>query len=773
MSKIGVFLCHCGDNIAGTVDIARLKEELSREEDLLVRDSMFLCSEAGQNKIIETIDSEDIDRVVIASCSPIHHGEIFRKCIKKRLNPFMWEMANIREHCSWVHPNMEEGTEKAFSLIKGAIGKIRYKEPIETAEVPVKQEVLVIGAGISGMHASLELADKDFKVHLIEKDASVGGNMTRLGRTFPTDDCAMCTVSPIMNSTKAHPNINLMTQSEVVEFSGTPGDFSVTIETKPRYVIPERCTSCGLCTEKCPVTISSEYDLGLGDTKAIHLPFDSCVPNSVFIEADACLYLQKGVCRVCEKVCPADAIDFGQKVIRSTLEVGAIVVATGYKQKDLSNTEFNFEHPDVISGLQLERMITPSGPTEGKIICPSDGRTPKNVTFIQCAGSRDMRHNEYCSNICCMYSAKNSKILRTKLPNADINICYIDIRAPGKLYEEYYRTMRGKGIKMIMGIPSEIMNSTGGSLYFDVFDKATNKLLRVDSDLIVLATSLEPSKGTENMQEKLHLPNGPDGFLIPRHVKIAPVDTPSEGIYAIGLALGPKAIQECITDASAVASRIATLLKSETKSIDLSTAVIDPEKCTSCGKCMEACNYNAIMEEGGKFKVIDLSCRSCGKCVSVCPEDAIILRSFSRDQVIGLLDGILEVDPHSIIAYSTSACGYMAADIAGTSRREYPTNVKIVRLICACQLTVEDLVYPFKKGAKGVMVLSCPEPLHHYVDEVEVIKGTMKKATKVLEEMGISEKRLKLVEIVSPDGAKLQRVSTEMAELVKMDLEGI
>lgn len=765
-------MCHCGDNIAGTVNIAELKEELSRDVGLVVRDSMFLCSEAGQNKIIETIDTEDIDRVVIASCSPIHHGDIFRSCVKKRLNPFMWEMANIREHCSWVHPNMEEGTVKALSLIKGAIGKIRYKSPIETAEVPVKQEVLVIGAGISGMHASLELADKGFKVHLIEKDASIGGNMTRLGRTFPTDDCAMCTVSPIMNGTKAHPNIHLMTQSEVVEFAGTPGDFRVTVETKPRYVLPDRCTSCGLCTEKCPVTISSEYDLGLGDTKAIHLPFDSCVPNAVFIEADACLYVQKGACRICEKVCPADAIDFGQKVESTILEVGAIVVATGYRQKDLSNTEYNVEHPDVITGLQLERMITPSGPTGGKIVCPSDGRGPKKITFIQCAGSRDRRHNEYCSNICCMYSAKNSKILRNKIPDAEINICYIDIRAPGKLYEEYYRTMREKGIKTIMGIPSEILDHSDGSLYFEVFDKATNKLLRVGSDLIVLAASLEPSDGTERIREKLHLPGGSDGFLIPRHVKIAPVDTPNEGLYSIGLALGPKAIQECITDASAVASRIATLLRSDKKKIDLSTAVIDPAKCIGCGKCEEACNYNAIMKDGEKFKVIDLSCRSCGKCVSVCPEGAITLRSFSREQVIGLLDGILEVDPDSIIAYSTSACGYMAADIAGTSRREYPTDLKIVRLICACQLTVEDLIYPFTKGAKGVMVLSCPEPLHHFVDEVEVIKGTINRANKVLDGMGISRKRLKLVEIVSPDGAKLQKVSTEMAELVKMDLEG-
>jgi len=771
MPKIGVFICHCGDNIAGTVDIEGLKEELGKRGELVVKDHMFLCSESGQNHIIETIDAEDIDRVVVASCSPIHHGDIFQNCIKKRLNPSMWEMANIREHCSWVHSDIREGTKKALSLINGAIGKVKKHEPIETAEVPVIQEALVIGAGISGMHTSLELADKGFKVHLVEREASIGGNMTRLGRTFPTDDCAMCTVSPIMNRVKAHPLIDLMALSEVVDLSGTPGDFQVTVQKRPRYVDTDKCTSCGICTEKCPVTIISEYDLGLGKTKAIHLPFESCVPNAVFIEAGSCLNVQKGVCGICEKVCPAGAIDLGEKEEMVKVNVGAVVVATGYKQKDLSNSEYNVEHLDVITGLQLERMITPSGPTGGKIVCPSDGRTPENITFVQCAGSRDRRHNQYCSNICCMYTAKNSKILRAKIPEANINVCYIDIRAPGKLYEEYYATMREKDIKMIMGIPSEIMEHTDGTLYFDVFDKATNKLFRVESDLIILATSLEPAEGMESLKERLHIPGGVDRFLIPRHVKIAPVDTPTEGIYAAGLSLGPKAIQECITDAGAVASRVATLLRSNKKSIYLETAVVEPDKCTGCGNCADECNYNAIVPEGEKFKVVDLSCRTCGKCVSVCPEEAITLRSFSMKQMKGLLDGILGTAPGSIIAYATSACGYMAADIAGTSRREYAADVKIIRLTCSCQLTVDDLIYPFIMGARGVMILSCPEALHHYIDEGEVIRLTISEARKILMEKGIPEDRLKLVEIVSPDGEKLQKVSTEMAVAWRTNVE--
>ncbi|HDM67159.1 MAG TPA: CoB--CoM heterodisulfide reductase iron-sulfur subunit A family protein, partial [Thermoplasmatales archaeon] len=452
MSKTAVFLCHCGDNIAATVDIGKLKEKLSKDENLVIREHLFLCSEAGQQMILDTLDeNKDIDRVVIASCSPKHHWSIFKECIKQRLNPYMFEMANIREHCSWVHSDKEEAARKAYSIIKGAINKVQHHKPIGVVEVPVNRDILVIGAGIAGMHASLELADKGFHVYLVEKEASIGGNMTRLGRTFPTDDCSMCTVSPIMNKVNAHPNIELLTLTEVTKLEGRVGDYTVTIETKPRYVDVDKCTGCNICTEKCPVTIPNRYNLGLDDTKAIHIPFNGSVPNAAFIEEEYCLKINKGTCGLCEKNCPADAIDFNQKPLKREIKVGAIIVATGYQQIDLHNTEYHYDHPDVITGLELERMIVPSGPTGGKIICPSDGREPKTITFIQCAGSRDKRHKEYCSGICCMYSIKNAKIMRAKFPDATINMCYIDIRSPGRRNEEYYQLMREKNINMILG----------------------------------------------------------------------------------------------------------------------------------------------------------------------------------------------------------------------------------------------------------------------------------------------------------------------------------
>ena len=357
-----------------------------------------------------------------------------------------------------------------------------------------------------------------------------------------------------------------------------------------------------------------------------------------------------------------------------------------------------------------------------------------------------------------MYSIKNAKIVRSKLPDASINMSYIDLRASGRRYEEYYRLFRENNIKMIMGRPSEIMEDQNGKLYFDVFDKSTEKLLQIKSDLIVLATALEPSEGTKKMAELLNLQSGMDGFLSPLHVKIAPVDTTNEGIYIVGTAEAPKSIQASITDAASAASRIATLLREDTSMIDLTTATIDLEKCTKCGLCIDACNYSAITD---KYEVIDIACRGCGACAAVCPETAIEIRHLTNNQLRSQVEGILSVEPNSIIAYVTETCGYNAADIAGTSRREYPTAVKIVKLPCVGRLSVDDLIYPFEKGAKRVMVVSCPEGLCHYIDGDSAAKEKVQIAKKILDERKIGGDKLVFIPIVSPDGIKFQKICKE------------
>ncbi len=1246
--KIGVFLCHCGKNIAGTVNIERLKTELQADDPkLIVKDHLFLCSEDGQNQIISTIQEHGLDRVVVASCSPVHHGAIFSQCVEDAgLNPYMWDMANIREQCSWVHDEPEQATDKAYAIINGAINRVKHHEPIGSTKVSMSQDVLVIGGGITGIHTAIELGDKDFKVALIEKGPSIGGNMVKLDRTFPTDDCSMCTISPILNVVSSHENVDIYTMAEVTEFKGRPGEFYATVRRQPRYIDENKCTGCGDCTEVCPVSLLSEFDHGLGKRKAAFIPHQGAVPNKYSITKlgeppcrDACpahinvqgyvalihsgkyqealdlirencalpsvcgyvcphfceqacnrnefdqspvsiknlkrfvsdhglsqgtfynknkdtikeqtgkkiavigsgpaglaaalnlvklghevtiyerfpiaggmlavgipefrlpqkilqadidyiknlgveiktgvefgkditldqlqndgynaiflgtgahssrkmnisgedlggvisgidllrnvalkepvpitkgssvavigggnvaidaartsvrlgakvtiLYrrtrtempaypeeideaLAEGVeikflttpvkfigdsgqlksiecismrlgepdasgrrrpipiegsenvqnfdfaliaisqepeitdlvplglefnknqtmivdkntaatnipgvfaggdltlgpatvieaiaegnkaakaihdflmvpseeqepqeelipeivrkvitydeikdlvtpviqsrqelkihlpeeritnfddvvsagfsadevmlessrclncggcaeCMQCVPACQAEAIDHDQQLEVMEFKVGAVVVATGYEQLDLSKTEYNLEHPNVITGLELERLLNATGPSKGKIERPSDSKVPESITFIQCAGSRDERLCEYCSKICCMYTIKNAGLIRREYPDMEINISYIDFRAAGRSYEEYFRNLRGLGVNLIKGRPSEILDGGDDSLVFDVFDMQTSKLLQIKTDLVILATAMVPSEGTKDMISKLHLVYGPDGFIKPVHVKIAPVDTSIAGIFIAGTSTGPKPIQECITDASAAASRVASFLKSSEADISLDKAFINTELCMKCGVCVDECNYDAIETSGDEYKVLEVSCQGCGKCAAICPTNAIDLRHFLDEQITAQVDGILDSDDNNetVIAYTCTWCGYNAADIAGISRYEYPANVKIVKFPCTGRMSFQHMIHPFTKGAKGVMVVGCLPEQCHYIDGNIGAKERALYAKQLLDLIGIGGHRLEFFNLSSAMGDKFRDYAKRMVE---------
>jgi heterodisulfide reductase subunit A len=1250
-AKPGVFICHCGKNIAGTIDIEKLKTEIGADEPgVVVKDHLFLCSEEGQNVIKDTIQEEGLDRVVIASCSPVHHGTIFSNCVRDAgLNPYMWDMSNIREQCSWVHQDGEAATKKAAAIIKGSLSRVRLHEPIGSVKVPMVQDVMVIGAGITGIHTAIELGDKGFKVALVEKSPNIGGNMVKLDRTFPTDDCSMCTISPILNEVQAHENVDIYTMSDVLDFRGRPGEFYLTVKKRPRYIDEKKCTGCDDCTEPCPVDLKSEFNLGLGDRKAVFIPHQGAVPNKyaitkfgeppcrdacpaginvqgyvalirsgkfkealnmirekcalpsvcgyvcphfcedvcnrtdfdksavaikdlkrfvadytreknefglesaeainaekagkrvaiigsgpagmaaaynlallnhqvtifeklpvaggmlavgipdfrlppnilqteiefikatgpgvtiktevefgkditldqlkadgfeailiatgahssrkmnipgedlkgvlsgidflravalkeqvdissgakvavigggnvaidaartarrlgaevtilyrrtrsempaypeeieealdegveirfltapsrfigegeklnkveciamelgapddsgrrrpvpiegseallefdftilaisqvpeisnlstlgidfnknqtivvdkdsnatnqagIFASGDVTLgpatvieaiaegnkaaqaihgYLETGEsgkvstkpeeskekstpvtyddikdyvspivqprfemklhkpshrignfndivetgytpedakneaerclncggcaeCMQCVPACKAEAIAHEQEAELIEFKVGAVVVATGYDQFDLAKSEYNIEHPNVITGLELERLLNSTGPTGGEVVRPSDGKVPESITFIQCAGSRDERHCGYCSKICCMYTTKNAGLIKKEYPEMEINICYIDYRASGSGYEEYYRNLRGMGINMIKGRPSEILDAGEGKLVFDVFDMQTGKLLQINTDMVVLATALEPSQGTKDMISTLHLVYGPDGFIKPVHVKIAPVDTSISGIFIAGTATGAKPIQECITDAGAAASRVASFLKSPEADIDLDKAIINPELCIQCGTCSENCNYDAIDTTGDTYKVIEVACQACGQCAALCPTNAIDLRHYLDEQITAQVDGILDADKENdtVISYTCTWCGYNAADIAGISRYEYPTNLRIVKYPCTGRMSFDHLVHPFTKGARGVMVVGCLPEQCHYIDGNIGAKERAEQAKQVLDLIGIGGHRLEFFNLSSAMGNKFRDFAKRMVE---------
>lgn len=541
----------------------------------------------------------------------------------------------------------------------------------------------------------------------------------------------------------------------------------------------EACQTCGACFSICPTTaitkeriekfsgakveeMKLEFEFGAVGRNNIYFPFSQAVPKIPKMDLENCVHLKTGACGICYQSCGVGAIDYEQEEKTEELTVGAMVIATGYKQYDLSGTELNYEHPDVVTGLELERMIVPSGPNEGHIKVPSSGEKPKSITFIQCAGSRDMNHNAYCSKICCMYTLKNAGLILNEFPDIEINICHIDIRAPGRYYEEYYRNLRDKGANIIHGRPSEVFSKPDGGLVMDVYDHDTAKLLQIDTDIVVLATAMRPSEGTSDMIHKAHLVFGPDGFIKPVHIKIAPVDTSVGGVFVAGTCTGPKAIQDCITEAGAAASRVATFLKEPEMEITLDKAYINPDICIKCGLCADECVYDAIDVESDPYKVLEVSCQGCGKCAANCPSGAMELRHYLDYQIEAQIDGILDEDSDTIVAILCTQCGYNAADLAGTTRANYSSKVKIVKFPCTARVTYQHMMYPFLKGAKGVMVIGCLPDQCHYIDGNIGAKDRAQQAKEALDILGIGSDKLEFFNMSSADGPKFVAAVEEM-----------
>jgi heterodisulfide reductase subunit A2 len=651
-AKIGVYVCHCGMNISPKVDVeavARFAEGL--DHVAVARDYKFMCSSPGQEMIVEDIRKNGLNRVVVASCSPRMHELTFRKaCEKAGISPHYFQMANIREQSSWVTLDSKLATDKAKDLVAAAVARVGHHQPLFSREVAVEKSVLVIGGGIAGIQAALSAANAGYIVHLVEREPSIGGHMAKFDKTFPTLDCAACIMTPKMVLAGQHEGIRLHTYSEVRAIEGFIGNFTAVILHKPRYVDSEKCTGCGVCLEKCPTRkIPSEFEEGLSNRSAIWSPFPQAVPRTPVIDAERCRVLgQNKKCGACVKFCEAGAIDFDQKPRLETVKIGAVIVATGFKAFDPSPlVQYGFGiYPEVYTSLQFERLNNATGPTSGAIVTRS-GKKPECVAIIHCVGSRDTRYRKYCSRVCCMYSMKFAHLVREKT-GAEVWEFYIDVRSPGKLYEEFYNRVQEEGVHMVRGRVAEVTDIPDqpvdrGRLTVVAENTLTGKTLRKPVDMVILSVGLEPAAGSLDIARLARISTDGDGWFTELHAKLAPVATPSGGVFLAGCCQGPKDIPDTVAQAQAAAGEAVALLSRGTVRTMAEISHIDPDICTGCNTCIGVCAYGAIgFDEDRRVAVVNEAlCQGCGSCAAACPSSAATVGHFTDTQVMAELEAIL------------------------------------------------------------------------------------------------------------------------------------
>lgn len=659
MQKIGVFVCHCGSNIAATVDVARVAEEIRKEPGVVhAEDYPYMCSEAGQAKIASAIKEKGLTAIVVCSCSPRMHEATFRKAASRAgLNPYMVEIANIREHCSWIHKDREEATEKAVILARAAVSKVNLDTPLQPGESRVTKRALVIGGGIAGIQTALDIADAGYEVDIVEKTPSIGGRMSQLDKTFPTLDCSACILTPKMVEAAAHEKITLYTYSEVESISGFVGDFTVEIRKKARSVDMSKCTGCGVCQEKCPSRKApNEFNRGLDTRSAIYTPFAQAIPNVPVIDREHCIKFKTGKCGVCAKVCQAGAIDYEQKDELITRKYGVIVAATGFDMIKLDQfDEFAYsQSPDVITSLELERIMNAAGPTKGHLEKLSDHKPPKSMVFVQCVGSRGQtcRDKSYCSKICCMYTAKHAMLIRDKYPDVDVTVFYIDVRTPGKNFDEFYRrAVEEYGVHYIKGQVGKVAPTEGG-LLVQASDLLDNRQILMKTDMVVLAAAIEPDPDVRRLATMLTASIDTNNFLTEAHPKLRPVESPTAGIFLSGVCQGPKDIPETVAQAGAAAIKAVGLLAKDKLVTNPCTAKADELLCNGCSCCARVCPYGAITYEEKEINdhgirevrrvaaVNDALCQGCGACTVACPSGAMDLQGFSNRQITAEVDAI-------------------------------------------------------------------------------------------------------------------------------------
>ncbi|MGQ4873562.1 MAG: hydrogenase iron-sulfur subunit [Promethearchaeia archaeon] len=760
--KIGLFLCDCGKNISGVIDHSQVIKYFETYPDLVIFRDQYLCSEAGLNKIIEGIKENNIDRVVIAACSFKLHGTLFQKTVERAgINRFLVAFANIREQNSWVHTNNPiKATQKAIDQIKMAIENAKLLEPLEVKESFVTPATLIIGGGIAGIKAALVIADAGYKVYLVEKDLTIGGHMALFDKTFPTLDCSICILGPLMGEVKEHPNIELLTYSEVQKVEGYIGNFEVSVLKKPRYIKEDDCVGCfDICRDVCPIEIEDTFY----PRKAIDVPYPQAIPLYPNILKEYCIG-----CKACALACDRDAIDFDQEPKIIKFKVGSIIVATGFNTFDPSILgEFKYEkYADVITTMQMERLLNNDGPTKGKVVRPSTGATPKSISFILCVGSRNKKiHHDYCSQVCCNVSIKQAVLIKKEHPEIKINIYYNDIRAVGKNCEEFYNRARETfGIRFIKSNVSGIVkDDDSDKLLVRGEDVIENKLFENKTDMVVLAVGMVPPKDTDKLAQILNISQDPYGFLLEKHLKIKPSETSVSGIFLAGAIQGPKDIPSSIAQAESAAAKAIALSAKGKVELDPHIVYYNPEKCDLCRLCENICDFNAIKIEGKKFTLTQENCAGCGACAAMCPNDALYIPGFKKAQASSQIKAVLKEKKEFplIIAFLCNWCSYAGADLAGTSKITYPTNIRSVHVMCTAMIDPYLVFEAFFHGADGVLILGCYPQDCHYDTGFTKASNRYESIREILSDLGINEERVRIESVAAGEGEKFARVVSE------------